>query len=141
MKVSLREIIFLVAGVLIGGGLLYIWEAPFFPQPVYPKDTFIVGKVTLAPICPVETMPSDPNCLPQPYKTTVQVTNSKAFQLFDATVETNDQGEFKVAIDDPYTYDVRVVGEKSLLTCTTETVGVNSGETKHIDLHCDTGIR
>ena len=110
VKVSLREIIFLVAGVLIGGGLLYIWEAPFFPQPVYPKDTFIVGKVTLAPICPVETMPSDPNCLPQPYKTTVQVTNSKAFQLFDATVETNDQGEFKVAIDDPYTYDVRVVG-------------------------------
>ena len=109
------------------------------PAPAPSAGTFITGKITLSPTCPVETTPPDPACAPKPFKTTIEVRRSGLTAIV-ATTQSNDSGEFKVAVS-PGTYDVSAVGGNPLPACSTKNVTVAANTTMFVDLSCDTGIR
>lgn len=106
---------------------------------------FLEGKVTIGPLCPVQTVPPDPSC--QPTEETYKYwqiaiwTSDKKTKV--AQIEPNLDGTYKIELPvGNYIVDFEIqqpfgVGGSNLPA----TISINSGETTTLNIDIDTGIR
>ncbi len=106
---------------------------------------FLSGKVSIGPLCPVETDPPDPGCLPteETYKAwPVGVFSVDGKQLV-VQLQPQLDGTYEVAVPDgKYMIDLEDrhfsgVGGSNLPTF----VEINAADTTRLDINIDTGIR
>lgn len=97
------------------------------------------GRVTLSPICPVETVPPAAACAPKGYQTTVIALVAGTQKEVGRTTSGAD-GKFLLAFL-PGRYDIEAVGGATLPRCEVKTVTLVKNATTTVDLSCDTGIR
>lgn len=103
------------------------------------------GKISIGPICPVETIPPDPNCLPTPatYKAwaTAVWTFDKSSKL--ATLDPKSDGAYQVELPaGKYIIDFDAtrtnhVGSSNLPAI----ISIANGDTTSFNINIDTGIR
>ena len=103
------------------------------------------GKISIGPICPVETVPPQPQCLPtiQTYKTwaTAVWTLDKKTKI--ATLDPNLDGTYQLSLPSGYyiiDFDVarsNSVGGSNLPS----TISISDKDTTSLDITIDTGIR
>ena len=103
------------------------------------------GKISIGPICPVETIPPDPNCLPtaETYKAwaTAVWTLNKSSKI--ATLDPKLDGTYEVALPaGKYTIDYDAtrtnnVGGANLPSI----ISIANGDTTNFNINIDTGIR
>jgi len=103
----------------------------------------IKGRVTLSPTCPVETLPPDPSCAPQPYQTIVSIQDVSGEIV--ASMSTDENGYYSIRVK-PGTYDVVASSGNPLPLCKNGAhITVQSDDVQEMDIStdisCDTGIR
>ena len=101
--------------------------------------TGIEGMVLLGPTCPVESDPPDPACADRPYSTELDVRTLD--DRFVKAFRSGEDGRFQVALA-PGQY--RVASPEASASpphCGSEAFTVRLGETTHVDVACDSGIR
>lgn len=100
------------------------------------------GRVTLSPICPVETFPPNPSCAPKPYQTLVSIRTLSGTVV--ASVPTDENGYYRVTVK-PGEYEVTASGGNPLPRCEDVRVSVISDDINEmnasVNISCDTGIR
>lgn len=103
------------------------------------KNTGIItGTVTLSPICPVERMPSEPQCAPKPYQTKIEAFSSESGKLIKST-QTGSDGGFTLSL--PFgSYTIQAGGGTVHPSCSPVVVDLKT-TTVSVDISCDTGIR
>ena len=109
------------------------------PPPVAQVTGTLVVSVTLAPTCPVERIPPDPQCAPKPYVSAITVLHPDSTQVI-ATGETNNNGDSTFMLA-PGMYEVEVAGGTTYPRCSPVTTNVVTGTSTAISIVCDTGIR
>jgi len=113
---------------------------PVQPPPTPQLKGTVKGAVLLGPTCPVERIPPDPACAPKQYQTTIRIQPINPSAPY-TTISTDAKGTFSVSLN-PGTYTLTPQGGGSMPpTCRALEVQISSGETKNINLDCDTGIR
>ena len=103
------------------------------------------GKISIGPICPVETIPPDPKCLPtlDTYKAWAIAVWSPDKKTKVATLSPNLEGDYHIDLPvGDYTIDFDVartnrVGGSNL----PKAISVALGDTTNLDISIDTGIR
>tara|TARA_R110002167_G_scaffold47352_9_gene140261 strand:- start:596 stop:982 length:387 start_codon:yes stop_codon:yes gene_type:complete len=100
------------------------------------------GKVTIGPICPVETNPPDPNCQP----------TAETYKAWPIAIWTSDKktkvGLIQPNLDGTYTFEipegiyvVDLVNEHFFGSSLPVTVNISKNETTMLNIDIDTGIR
>jgi len=113
--------------------------SPANPTPLAGTGT-VSGSVLLGPTCPVERVPPDPQCAPKPYQTSIRVQSVHPSVPY-TTISSDASGAFSISLyPGIYTFTPRG-GNSMPPTCRAQQVTVEAGQTKHITLDCDTGIR
>lgn len=114
-------------------------------QPETSEKGFLIGKIAIGPLCPVEKNPPDPGC--QPTKETyegwpvVVLASDKKTKV--AQIEPNLNGTYKIELPaGEYVVDLEKqkfseMGGNNLPAAIT----INSGETTALNIDFDTGIR
>ena len=97
----------------------------------------VTGHITISPTCPVERIPPDPHCAPQPFSTIISVSGQHNFFV---EVHTDTAGRFYIPLPaDEY----KITNYSTTLwpACPTESVTINPGATTTVNIVCDSGIR
>ena len=137
MEKEIRAILFLTIAFLLFGCIANQQEQ---------GKGYLQGHITISPLCPVETNPPDPNCLPNEetyaaYVITVERPNGASISGREKVTEfTADKfGNYKIELPE---------GDYSLWygsiinpTYIHNTVSIKAGETTNLDIDIDTGIR
>jgi hypothetical protein len=114
--------------------------ADAWPSPLGAGQTGIVGVALAGPVCPVETVPPDPNCAPRPVVGATIVIHDLAGSEVAQTV-TEADGSFFVAVPaGEYTVEPRAV-DGLIGTAAAVQVTVKDGIAAQVQLEYDTGIR
>jgi hypothetical protein len=101
----------------------------------------VQGTVVLSPTCPVERIPSDPQCAPKPFSTTIGVSRNIETPTAFKTVQSDASGSFRFVLE-PGEYDFfRPNGTSVYPRCEEKVITVVAGQTVDITISCDTGIR
>lgn len=100
------------------------------------------GRVTISPVCPVETLPPDPSCAPKPYSTLISVRSVSGD--FATSLQSDPNGSYSIKVK-PGTYIVDALGGNPLPSCESVRVTVQSDDVQDMDIFtdisCDSGIR
>ena len=132
---------------LLSTGIILITLMGFAPgcdKSVNGDPGFLEGVITIGPLCPVETDPPDPECLPtadtyKAYPVDVWTANGK---IKVAHLSPSLDGSYSIKLD-PGDYIVRLeieqvaVGSSNLPVV----VSITTGEKTNLDIDIDTGIR
>ena len=111
------------------------------PKQVF-EEGFLAGKVTIGPLCPVESVPPDPDCQP----------TEETYKAWPIAVWTIDKkmklGQIQPNLDGTYNFELpegsyHVDLEKQHLFGKNlpATIKITSGETSMLNIDIDTGIR
>ena len=122
--------------------LLVVWPNGASATRLVVGGGSVFGQVLLSPTCPVMRNPPDPACAPKPYKTSLNIWNSRTRSAYKS-VKTNSTGVFKLSLA-PGHYTVQV--QKSAIglaypRCAAASFSVVAKRTTKIVVNCDTGIR
>jgi hypothetical protein len=111
-----------------------------WPSPDGTGETGIRGVALARPVCPVETVPPDPECAPRPVTgAVIIVRDGSGAEMARAT--TGPDGGFFVPLEPgPYTLEPQPV-EGFMGTPAHVDVSVQDGESADVQLDYDTGIR
>lgn len=99
----------------------------------------LYGRVTLSPVCPVESIPPTPECAPKPYVTDIRV-YTLAGKDTGTVTRTTSNGTFVLDIF-PGSYSIRAVSGTVYPRCEEKQVTITRNSSITIELSCDTGIR
>ena len=114
--------------------------ADAWPSPLGAGQTGIAGVALAGPVCPVESVPPDPNCAPRPVAGATVVIRDAAGSQVAQTVTAAD-GSFFVAVPaEDYTVEPRPV-DGLIGTAAPLEVSVKDGIATQVQLEYDTGIR
>ncbi len=104
------------------------------------KESGIMGKVLLGPICPVMRDPPDPECNDKLFETTLALATEDGSKIIK-TFSSDKQGLFKVTAS-PGRYTI-VSGDKTKVFphCGSEVIEVKKEQFTETNVSCDTGIR
>jgi len=107
---------------------------------VRPDESTIRGSAVAGPVCPVETIPPDPDCAARPVAGAVLIVRDAGGQEI-ARATTDAGGAFSVSIH-AGEYVLEPLSVDGLLgTPSAQAVAIGPGETIEIDFDYDTGIR
>ncbi len=106
------------------------------------EQGLLTGKVTIGPICPVESDPPDPNCQP----------SEETYNSYPIAVWTTDKksklGQIKPNVNGSYSielpvgrYLIDLKNQHFFGTTLPATVNIEPNDTKILDILIDTGIR
>lgn len=101
--------------------------------------SILYGRVTLSPVCPVESDPPHPECAPKPYATEVRAYTLLGKDTGTAT-KTTTNGVFVLDLF-PGSYIIRATGGAVYPRCEEKRVTLSANSSTTIALSCDTGIR
>ena len=137
---TIRRPFRLVFALLIAGGIMLLFAA-CAPTSIGPggQQGTLTGDVVAGPTCPVQ---GETPCPPAPV-TDRQVTIKTSSGAVAATATTDAQGHFSVSLA-PGSYDVQVAiipGQIGMRQTTPGQVTIVSGQTTHLQIELDTGIR
>jgi hypothetical protein len=111
-----------------------------WPSPDGAGETGIRGVALAGPVCPVETVPPDPNCAPRPVTGAVIIVRDGSGAEVARATAGPDGGFFVPLEPGPYTLEPLPV-EGFMGTPAMVEVSVRDGESAEIQLDYDTGIR
>lgn len=116
--------------------------APCPPSdPVTESWGTIVGKVELSPVCPVERIPPDPKCAPQPHAATFILLTSDQTKTVK-TFSSNAEGKFMVDVPAGKYIIQPSPNPSPFPRCSaSEILIVPVNDSVAVTLYCDTGIR
>jgi hypothetical protein len=114
--------------------------ADAWPSPLGAGQTGIAGLALAGPVCPVESIPPDPNCAPRPVGGATVVIRDAGGSEVTQTVTAADGSFFAAVPAGDYTIEPQPV-EGLMGTATTIEVSVKDGVATHAQLDYDTGIR
>lgn len=101
----------------------------------------VSGQITLSPICPVESIPQEPQCSPKPYATTIEITEVGESEVIKI-VQSDNMGTFTTDLPvGTYVLHALTVNNAPMPSCAPVNVTVKSGQVSTQDIPCDTGIR
>jgi hypothetical protein len=101
----------------------------------------LYGHATLAPTCPVERNPPDPNCAPRDLARTLIVVRRHGTPLVVLRARTDASGYFRLPLAQGR-YDLYVdAGIRRLTNAALLNVRVARHHYTHLELHVDSGIR
>jgi hypothetical protein len=104
-------------------------------------DSGARGDVTAGPVCPVESVPPEPQCAPRGFKTTIRVRTTKSTHKLVKKVQSHDDGSFKARLR-PGSYVLEPAsGSGGRPSCQSQQVRVKAHRFVRVHLDCDTGIR
>jgi len=127
--------VFLVVVII---GTLEQQARPHIPSGL---PSFLVGTVTAAPVCPVESTPPLAACAPRPVKGAV-ITVSTPDQGEWARATTGPDGTYAITVQGYGTVTVTALPVRGLLGAPAPvTVTLDVRQTMRVDLQYDTGIR
>lgn len=98
----------------------------------------LYGKVTLSPVCPVESDPPRPGCAPKPYVTEMKAYTMKGKEY--ASTKTTAEGTFIMDLF-PGNYVIRAAGAALYPRCEEKQITVHANASTTVSISCDTGIR
>ena len=109
-----------------------------------PQNGILQGHITIGPLCPVETVTSDPSCLPTEqtyaaYELTVyRVVGGPSGTLEKVTTFRGDKdGNYKIELLEG-SYEL---SQDSGISVYQQEFSIKAGETTSLDIDIDTGIR
>ncbi len=109
-----------------------------------PQNGTLQGRITIGPLCPVETNPPDPSCLPNEqtyaaYQLTVYKVNFAASSSLEkfATFQGDKDGNYRIELPEG---NYELAQETGLSRYQQEFV-IKAGEATALDIDIDTGIR
>jgi hypothetical protein len=111
-----------------------------WPSPLGAGQTGIAGLALAGPVCPVESVPPDPNCAPRPVAGATVVIRDATGSEVAQTVTDDDGSFFAVVPAGDYTVEPRPV-EGLMGTAAAVEVSVKDGIATQVQLDYDTGIR
>ncbi|HSU72729.1 MAG TPA: hypothetical protein VLJ21_02680 [Candidatus Binatia bacterium] len=120
-------------------GLLLLAGCKWFEQP--PATGVLEGKITIGPLCPVETVPPDPKCEPtlETYRAWPLAVTRNGIKI--TNIVANGDGTYRLDLA-PGTYIVdfekQMAFRKNALPAT---VTIAEGQVTTLDINIDTGIR
>ena len=130
--------------ILVGAFIALKYDQPSGGKPSYKdmplsENSYVTSRVNLSPLCPVETIPPNPDCKSRGYATSV------VFKSLDGaiveTVNTDNNGYYSTTLKVGSYIAVPKSGDPYPL-CQRETVIVpHSQHNVEINLSCDSGIR
>lgn len=137
----MKKILIRIIGLISITGLIFISGCE---KKSYKGTGFLEGKISIGPICPVETIPPDPNCLP----------TAETYKAYPVSVWTAD-GKRKIAQINPKldgSYDLELTAGNYLVILEKNQGGpggsnlpveisINSGDNTVLNINIDTGIR
>lgn len=124
LAASLAVLALLVSGCTRGG-------------PPAPRGT-VEGTALMGPTCPVEREPPESGCEDQPYAGELEAVPAGSGHA-TARFSSGDDGRFEVPLP-PGDYTLRSPTAMPP-TCSSPPFTVAAGQTVHVDVSCDTGIR
>ncbi len=107
-------------------------------EQVRTKYAELRGTVTLSPTCPVERMPPDPACAPQPYDTEVFALRKDTGAI--AAQTRTDNGTYVLELSAGI-YIIRAASGAVFPKCTDFSIGLANNDKQTINISCDSGIR
>lgn len=107
--------------------------------PQFHATGILYGKVTLSPVCPVESLPLRPECAPKPFVTELRVYTSNGKDTGTAT-RTREDGVFVLDLF-PGNYIIRAASGAVYPRCEEVQVSISANSSTSISLSCDSGIR
>ena len=136
-----RDVIFKISGIAI---LLIITFHSGCSKKTQPESGYLNGTISIGPICPVETIPPDPGCLP----------TAETYKAFPVSIFTGD-GKTQITqlspslngyfINELHTgnYLIKLERDQNNIGGSNLPVEVTitSGDTTLLDISIDTGIR
>ncbi|HZX19700.1 MAG TPA: hypothetical protein VFF13_01655 [archaeon] len=140
MEKEIRAILFLTIAFLLFGCIANQQEQ---------GKGYLQGHITISPLCPVETNPPDPNCLPNEetyaaYVITVERPNGASISGREKVTEfTADKfGNYKIELEEAegaeeYSLWYGSIQEPKFI----KRFQIKAGETTNLDIDIDTGIR
>ena len=99
----------------------------------------ILGTVTTDPTCPVERVPPEPQCVPRPYITSIEIRQIGKTSVLK-TIQSNVDGRFNTELP-VGSYELKAANSSVFPRCNSVTVQVKSEQNSVVDISCDTGIR
>ncbi len=114
---------------------------PPLSDPVAESWGTIAGKVQLGPVCPVERIPPDPNCAPQPHAATFMLLTADQTKTVK-TFSSNAEGVFMVDVPAGQYVIQPSPNPSPVPNCSaSEILTVPVNDSVAVTLYCDTGIR
>jgi len=107
---------------------------------ILPFKSGVRGKVSVGPVCPVETYPPQPGCEDRQLQTTVRVFTKNNDGAPFVSGETGADGIFTFMVP-PGEYILEALGREPLLRCESKDIIIVSNTMSEVNLSCDSGIR
>ncbi|UJH68395.1 hypothetical protein [Allomuricauda sp. SCSIO 65647] len=128
--------------VLLAVTCLFVSVSSCDQQKQVDEEGFLAGKVTIGPLCPVETFPPDPACQP----------TEETYMTWPIAVWTTDKstklGQIQPDLDGTYRFElsegsylVDLEKQHRFGTNLPAIISIKSGETLLLNIDVDTGIR
>lgn len=103
------------------------------------KKVVLYGTVLISPTCPVERIPTLPECAPKPYITEVTAFDETSFEVV-ASTKTSQAGNFEFNLL-PGSYTIRAKSGQIYPRCEEKAVRLLEKSTSSLTISCDSGIR
>ncbi len=129
-----------IFGGILLSGLIFIAGCE---KKSYNDTGFLEGKISIGPLCPVERIPPDPNCLP----------TAETYKAYPVSVWSSD-GRREIARLNPAldgTYDLKLLPGNYLVMLVKNQgpggsnlpvdISINTNDTTILNINIDTGIR
>lgn len=105
------------------------------------KTGTVSGTVTTSPTCPVERIPPEPQCAPQPYAATIKI-RAEGTATVIKTIQSNTAGAFTTSLPSgSYELEAVTANGGKFPRCEKIMVVVKDSKTTTASISCDTGIR